>query len=102
MPVWSPWRWRCRCRSHQLPDRRDDIIEHRFCQRITVQKGKKHVQDIFRDMKRFALQKSRVGRKLVCEGSLNFPVEGLGLRVYFYQLVLGHVEGEEEFWKMLI
>ena len=52
-------------------------------------------------MKRFALQKSRVGGKLVCEGGLNFPVEGLGLRVYFPQLFGGYVEREEGFGEML-
>ena len=87
--------------AKNIPDLRDDVVEHWCCQSVAVQEGKEHVQDLFGDIKGFALQQRRVGGKLVGEGGLNFPVEGLGLCGYFPQLFGGYVEGEEGFWKML-
>ena len=48
-------RRRC-CRSQQLPDLRDNIVEHWCFQFFAAQEGKEHVQDLLRDVKGFALQ----------------------------------------------
>ena len=55
---------------------RHNIVEHWRCQCFAVQEGKEHVEHIFGNLEGFALQQTSVGRKLVHEGGLNFPVEG--------------------------